>query len=93
MVEILGSYVTVPAIAVICYAVGYVWKKTELPNKWIPLLCLSVGAILGVVGLFVMPAFPAEDVISALAVGMASGLAATGADQVVKQLTKDDETE
>ena len=93
MLEILGNYASVPAIAIICYAAGFIWTKTELPNKWIPLLCLGLGAVLGVVGLYVMPEFPASDVISALAVGIASGLAATGANQVVKQLTKDDETE
>ena len=37
-------------------------------------------------GMAVMPAFPAEDVITALAVGIVSGLAATGADQIRKQM-------
>ncbi|MEE1497332.1 MAG: enolase, partial [Clostridium sp.] len=35
---------------------------------------------------FVMPDFPAQDVINAAAVGIASGLAATGINQAVKQL-------
>ena len=43
--------------------------------------------------MFVMPDFPAQDVISAAAVGIVSGLAATGADQAVKQMTCDKEKE
>ncbi len=33
-----------------------------------------------------MPEFPAADPITAVAVGIVSGLAATGADQIAKQL-------
>ena len=43
------------------------------------------GGILGVVGLYTMSDFPAGDVINAIAVGMASGLAATGVNQLYKQ--------
>ena len=45
-------------------------------------------ALLGVLGLFMMPDFPATDYITALAVGIVSGLAATGINQVYKQLSK-----
>ena len=40
----------------------------------------------GVAGMYIMPEFPAGDAITALAVGIVSGLAATGADQIAKQL-------
>ena len=43
---------------------------------------------LGVAGLYTMPDFPAGDVINAIAVGMASGLAATGVNQLYKQQCK-----
>lgn len=36
-----------------------------------------------------VPDFPAADPLTALAVGIVSGLAATGADQVIKQIGKD----
>ena len=45
-----------------------------------------LGGILGVVGLYIMPDFPAGDIVTAVAVGIVSGLAATGIDQVGKQL-------
>ena len=35
-----------------------------------------------------VPDFPATDPLTALAVGIVSGLAATGADQVIKQVSK-----
>ena len=43
------------------------------------------GGALGVAGLYIMPGFPAGDAITA-AIGVVSGLAATGAQQAVKQL-------
>ena len=72
---------SVAGITVICYLVAQVVKATALDNKWLPILCGAAGAALGVVGLYVMPEFPAGDVVTAVAVGIVSGLAATGANQ------------
>jgi hypothetical protein len=79
---------SVAAITVIAYVMGLLVKASGLNDKWIPILCGVTGGILGVVSLYVMPDFPAGDVINALAVGIVSGLAATGADQVMKQMGK-----
>ena len=76
------------AITVICFLIGQVVKASGLDNKWIPITCGISGALLGVLGLFMMPDFPATDYITALAVGIVSGLAATGINQVYKQLSK-----
>ena len=78
----------VAAITVICFLIGQVVKASGLDNKWIPITCGISGALLGVLGLFMMPDFPATDYITALAVGIVSGLAATGINQVYKQLSK-----
>jgi hypothetical protein len=78
----------VAAITVICFLIGQVVKASGLDNKWIPITCGISGALLGVLGLFIMPDFPATDYITALAVGIVSGLAATGINQVYKQLSK-----
>ena len=80
----------VAAITVICFLIGQVVKASGLDNKWIPITCGISGALLGVLGLFIMPDFPATDYITALAVGIVSGLAATGINQVYKQLSKGD---
>lgn len=77
----------VAAITVICSLAGQVVKALGLDKKWIPVVCGLLGCILGVVGLLAMPTFPATDYVTAAAVGVASGLAATGAHQVCKQLS------
>ena len=48
----------------------------------------ALGAVLGPVCMLVVPDFPAGDPVTAVAVGIVSGLAATGADQLAKQLKK-----
>lgn len=77
---------SVAAITVIAYVIGLTVKASGINNKWIPILCALTGGVLGIVGMFVMPDFPAGDVITAGAVGIVSGLAATGADQMIKQM-------
>ena len=72
----------VAAITVICLLIGQGVKASSNSYYWI-------GAVLGVVGMFLMPDFPATDYITAAAVGIVSGLAATGANQVIKQLGSD----
>ena len=76
----------VAAITVIVYLIGALVKASSLNDKWIPSICGIVGGVLGVAGMYVMPEFPVNDVISAVAVGIISGLAATGTNQMVKQL-------
>ena len=75
---------SVIGITVICYLVGMIAKASAVDNKWIPVIVGVCGAILGVAGMYVIADFPAADVINALAVGIVSGLAATGADQIKK---------
>ena len=79
--------VGVASITVICYLIGLGIKTSKLDEKYIPVICGTVGAIMGVVSYLVkMPDFPANDPINAIAIGIVSGLAATGANQIYKQL-------
>lgn len=81
---------SVAAITAICYLGGMACKASEkVKDEVIPVVCGVTGAVLGVAGLYIMPDFPATDAISAAAVGIVSGLAATGANQVLKQLGKE----
>lgn len=77
---------SVAAITVICYLVGMGVKVSRLDSKYIPVICGVAGAVLGVAGMYFIPDFPATDPITALAVGIVSGLAATGVDQIFKQM-------
>jgi len=79
----------IPVITVIVFLVAEAIKATPLDNKWLPVICGVVGGILGVVAMYVMPEFPAQDILTAIAIGIVSGLAATGCHQIYKQLTKD----
>lgn len=80
----------VAAITVICLLIGQAVKASGLDNKWIPLTCGVCGGILGVAGMFLMPDFPATDYITAAAVGIVSGFAATGVNQALKQMGNSD---
>ena len=79
---------SVAAITVICYIIGEAVKLAPLDNKWIPVICGACGGALGVVAMRIMQDFPAADVLTAIAVGIVSGLAATGVNQALKQISK-----
>lgn len=88
------NIVGVAVITVIVYVLADVIKATPLPTKWLPAICGLLGGLLGVVGMYVMPDFPANDILSAIAVGAVSGWAATGIHEsthVIKTETKKEE--
>ena len=80
---------TVAAITALVYIFGLGVMATKLDNKWIPVICGVCGIVLGVLALVIrVPDFPATDYLTAAAVGGVSGLAATGLNQMVKQMGK-----
>ncbi len=76
----LSNYVTVLPIVIICYLAGI--------DKVIPVIVGIVGGIIAVPAMYVMKSFPAEDIITAISVGIMSGLASTGVNQIYKQSKK-----
>ncbi len=88
MVHMDFDMVSVAAITVIVYLLGVAVKAMPIDNKWIPVICGAVGGALGVLGMFIMPDFPVHDVLNAAAIGIVSGFAATGVNQMGKQLKK-----
>lgn len=78
---------TCVAIVVITYLIGLGAKLIpQVKDELIPVIVGISGGILGVMGMYVMPDFPATNVMDAVAVGIVSGLASTGVNQVYKQL-------
>nr|DAE40093.1 MAG TPA: holin [Caudoviricetes sp.]DAG07573.1 MAG TPA: hypothetical protein [Caudoviricetes sp.]DAH89786.1 MAG TPA: holin [Caudoviricetes sp.]DAQ25504.1 MAG TPA: holin [Caudoviricetes sp.]DAU53361.1 MAG TPA: holin [Caudoviricetes sp.] len=78
---------SVAVITVICYLIGMAVKATAIENKWIPIIVGVSGGVLGVVGMLIMADFPATDYLTAVAVGIVSGLASTGVNQIAKQMS------
>ena len=87
---------SVPAIATIVYwvinIIKYAVQENEKFKRFIPLISAALGAVLGVVAFYALPSIiPADNVCVAILVGGASGLTATGTNQIIKQLTKKDD--
>ncbi len=80
---------TVVAIVVITYLIGYAAKQIpKVKDSYIPVIVGVAGGILGVLGMYVIPEFPANDILNAIAVGIVSGLSSTGVNQIYKQVGK-----
>jgi hypothetical protein len=85
----LSNCVTVVPIVIICYLVGIGCKASKkVSDKAIPVIVGIVGGIIAVPAMYVMKSFPAEDIITAISVGIMSGLASTGVNQIYKQSKK-----
>lgn len=85
----MTEFVAFPAIVVMCYLAGVICKtfENEKLDKFIPVICGTLGAILGVVIFLTIPNFiPAENWAVAVAIGIVSGFSATGINQIWKQL-------
>ena len=88
------GFIAFPAIVVLCYLVGATLKaiNNETLDKFIPMICGFIGGGLGVLVFLTIPGYiPADNWLMALAIGIVSGFASTGINQVYKQFTKDDE--
>lgn len=92
------NLISVPAIAAVVYWVINITKhivgENETFNRFIPLIATGLGVVCGVICFFFIPSIiPAENVLVAIVIGGASGLTATGANQIIKQIAKFDTDE
>ena len=88
MNELFESITAAPAITVLCLmaAQGYKAIAQERMYRHIPTICGLLGLVLGTACHVLVPGYlPCENIVSAAAVGAASGWAATGVHQVKKQ--------
>ena len=82
------GFIAFPAIVVICYLAGATLKaiNNESLDKFIPVICGFLGGLIGVIVFLTIPGYiPADNWLMALAIGIVSGFAATGINQVYKQ--------
>lgn len=90
------GFIAFPAIVVITYLVGATLKaiNNDTLDKFIPVICGFVGGALGVVVFLTIPGYiPAQNWLMALAIGIVSGFASTGINQVYKQFTQEEYVE
>lgn len=90
------NLISVPAIATAVYLIIEILKKafnnSEKFLRVIPLISLLIGSVAGVVCFYFIPSIiPAANVVVAIIIGAASGLTATGTNQIFKQFNKDKE--
>ena len=88
----MSDIVSIPIIVALVYAFIEIFKsivkKEEKYMRFIPLLAGGLGAILSVIAFYAVPGIvPAHNVLSAILIGIASGLSATGTHQIFKQLS------
>jgi len=83
------GFTSVPSILFICYFVGMILKVLPLDSRYIPIVCGIVGGVLGIVAFFLIPDVIGSDPLMAVAVGISSGLAATGVHQIGTQLCRE----
>lgn len=83
----ISQIATVVSIVVITYLIGMAVKAfPKVNNNFIPVIVGVAGAVLGVVGMYVIPDYPATNILDAIAVGIASGLASTGVNQAYQKI-------
>lgn len=88
----MADFISIPAIVLICWFIGMcinTLSTSELATKLIPIICGVSGAVLAVVMFFIYPGIiPADDVFSVIAIGIVSGLSATGVHESIEQIKK-----
>lgn len=90
------DFLTFPAIIAMVYLAATIIKSmstSEKLDRMIPSICGAIGLVLGLLIFFTIPGFmPATNWAEAAGIGIASGFAATGINQIYKQLTKPEPT-
>lgn len=91
--EELLQIASVPAIAAVVYwvvnLIKYTTKYNEKLLTFVPLISAVLGVACGVIAFFAIPdIMPTDNIFVAVVLGGASGLTATGFNQIIKQLKK-----
>jgi len=87
------SFIAFPALVGVIYLVGAVLKaiNNETLDKFIPSICGFVGGVLAIIVYKTIPGYlPADNWLMALYIGIGSGLASVGVNQIYKQFTKEE---
>lgn len=83
-----SGFTGVFSITVICYLFGLGLKSSKISDEKIPVLIGIAGGILGIIGNYLIPDFPATNILDAIAYGILSALSSVGVNQIFKQNRK-----
>lgn len=89
--------ICIPIIVIICYLIGEVYKivfqKQKTLYKLLPIIMSILGGILGLVIYKTNKSiiFDVSNIWDAIYIGIASGASATGTNQIIKQIFKEEE--
>ncbi len=91
------NFASVPIIVVCCYLLGEIYKaifsKRQQAYKLIPVVLSLTGGLLAILIYFTNPQIiPCDNAWEALGIGIVSGSSATGANQIIKQLFNNENT-
>lgn len=91
MTEIISVPVIVSAVfGIVEFYKIVVAKDNEKLKRLIPIIAGALGIVLGIICFYACPSIiAANDILTAMIIGGASGLSATGCNQIYKQLTKE----
>ena len=90
---------SIPVITILCYLIGEFFKVVILRKKkrykYIPTIVGGIGGMLGLIIYYVSPdlLFNVTSPFLAVAIGITSGLASTGGNELIKQIIKKREKE
>ena len=92
------TFITIPVITSIVYAIIDVIKTATNSNekflRLIPIVACALGIICSVISFYCVPGvLDTSNIFVAIVIGAASGLAATGTNQIFKQFNKDKDKE
>ena len=85
---------SIPVITIVCYLIGEFFKLVILRKKkrykYIPVIVGGLGGALGLIIYFISPEllFNTTNPFMAIAIGIVSGLASTGGNELIKQILK-----
>lgn len=90
------EYSSIPIIVVCSYILGEIYKaifkNKKKMYKLIPIVSSLIGGILGIIIYYTNPEIMigAENIWVAIGIGIISGASATGTNQIIKQIKRND---
>lgn len=88
------NFTSIPIIVLCCYIIGEIFKcifkNKQETYKLIPILVACIGGTLGILIYYTNPEIilNADNIWTALGIGIVSGLSSTGTNQLIKQTFK-----